>query len=194
MRHNETAQPKQAGHITVQMYDPSRASKGIDITAGNFVSKDGADEAEEWDGETEYADYRPTDAHRQPFEQRSNMTIAQHGYASNGDAKPQAPIRSNRAGGIPQIGWQGNDIIDADFVEIPAARQHPAPYTQRRPAEKIRHRRRTAGCLPRKAGRLKFRNTKPQKSPNPDRTSLLRIRAFSVLRNGKTALRNSCGA
>ena len=26
---------------------------------------------------------------------------------------------SNRAGDIPQIGWQGNDIIDADFVEIP---------------------------------------------------------------------------
>ena len=29
-------------------------------------------------------------------------------------------MRSNRASGIPQIGWQGNDIIDADFVEIPS--------------------------------------------------------------------------
>lgn len=120
VRHNETAHPKQAGHITVQMYDPSRASKGIDITAGNFVGKDGADEADEWDSETEYADCCPTDVHRQPFEQRSNTTIAQRGYPSNRDAKPQAPIRSNRAGGIPQIGWQGNDIIDADFVEIPS--------------------------------------------------------------------------
>ena len=120
VRHNETAHPKQAGHITVQMYDPSRASKGIDITAGNFVSKDGADEAEEWDGETEYADYRPADAHKQPFEQKSNTSVAQRGYPSNCDAKPQAPIRSNRAGGIPQIGWQGTDIIDADFVEIPS--------------------------------------------------------------------------
>lgn len=63
VRHNETAQPKQAGHITVQMYDPSRVSKGIDITAGNFVGKDETDEADEWSGETEYADCRPTDAH-----------------------------------------------------------------------------------------------------------------------------------
>lgn len=74
VRLNETAHPKQAGHITVQMYDPSRASKGIDITAGNFVGKEGADEADEWDSETEYADCRPTDAHRQPFEQISNTT------------------------------------------------------------------------------------------------------------------------
>lgn len=76
VRHNETTHPKQAGHITVQMYDPSRASKGIDITAGNFVGKDETDEVAEWSGETEYADCRPTDAHRQLFEQRSNTTCA----------------------------------------------------------------------------------------------------------------------
>lgn len=122
-------QPEPRRKMVIQTYHPGHKTKGIDITAGNFVRR--ADDGEDgWDDETENTVCRPAAAHGRSFGQSGShqprQSAMQRPYTPHFGVKPQlqAPIRSIRS--LPHPVWQGDDdVIDAEFTEIPAL-----PYLQ----------------------------------------------------------------
>lgn len=137
------APPPAQREMTIQTYNPMRPPKGYNISHSNFVqSNDDAGSADEitesWGFETEYSDYCHTEMRRELFRQpttQSSQDDTNHVKTLPFGAKgqPQAPISSQRKNRPLQLAWHDDDVIDAEYIEIPVLPLFTQPESKPQP-------------------------------------------------------------
>ncbi len=137
------APPPAQREMTIQTYNPMRPPKGYNISHSNFVQSnddaDSADEITESCGfETEYSDYCHTEMRRELFRQsttQSSQDDTNHVKTLPFGAKgqPQAPISSQRKNRPLQLAWHDDDVIDAEYIEIPVLPLFTQPENKPQP-------------------------------------------------------------